>query len=461
MFYSGKVNYCENEIDFQFDGKLLSIYPSFELFKEITMHKGKNGGWILSTKKPFTNGVLDGKVNGEPTIIHFFFDPMGYGTTQKDFTECTILINIKTYITYNKDISFPATNVKLTYRSLHLHRFLNLIPRYNISSNLDSGLCGQVNCSTDTTKLVSAKSINSVDVKIKPSFSCKWGGAKFEFYPEILTTISSISDETDLLKIYESLKKLIQYAFMRTNIYPDTFLIQFDDGSKAEINSNLIDAESEDDKDVEDCNSIWTDFIPWAIFYKHAADIFEQVYNNFWYMDNIPQTKNERLWVSNIIISKETAAFEHEFTKSFPKGLPTHSEKRLVVEKEIEQELRPLYDASTGKKRKVYKGFIEHIRNDALADKIEYCLETYEPCIKWIKSKIGKNLSFEQIAEICSTVRNDVDHGNKKIEIDYETAKAYGIMRALIYAMQLKKTGYDDDDINLATKSLFFMKGIA
>lgn len=34
MQYSGKINYSDTDIDFQFDGKILSIYPSFDLFKK-------------------------------------------------------------------------------------------------------------------------------------------------------------------------------------------------------------------------------------------------------------------------------------------------------------------------------------------------------------------------------------------------------------------------------------------
>ena len=70
------------------------------------------------------------------------------------------------------------------------------------------------------------------------------------------------------------------------------------------------------------------------------------------------------------------------------------------------------------------------------------------------------NIFLLSNSKLASDTRNDVYHGNKKIEIDKETARAYGIMRALIYAMQLKRIGYDNEDINSAIMNLFYMKGI-
>ena len=438
-------------------GKFYRFIPHLTYLKKITRHKGRNGSWIMSSKKPFTDGKLYGKVNGEATIIHFFFDPLEYGFTQKNFIESTILINIRTFITCNGNFSYPMENVQLTYRSLQLHKFLDLMPRYEISPNFDNGLCGQVSCILDTTNLISEKLINDCNVKIQPYLSCTWGGSKFKFYPEILISVSLIRDELDLLKIYDSIIKLIQYAFMRTNIYPDSFYIQINNGLKGEVYSNITNVYIEE---PEDCNTIWRDSIPWSIYYEHMLDIFEQIYNGNWYMDNIPQTKDERFFVSDVIISKEAAAFEHEFNESFPKGLPTHSDSRLAIEEEVKQELVPLFESSSGKKRKIYKGFIDHIRNDALVDKLEYCFTQYASCLEWIYSKLGKDMSFEKMSEICSNIRNDVDHGNKKIVINDEVARGYGIMRALIYAMQMKRMGYEEKGINIAIKNLFSMKGI-
>jgi hypothetical protein len=457
MVYSGIVTYDGADIAFQFDEQKLSVFPSYELFRKITMHQEGNV-WYRSEKKPFTDGFLEGKVNGQPIILHFFFDPMGYGTTQKNIFECEISIFVNNYIQYNTYFTFPAKDVSLIYKSQNLHRFLGLIPNYEVSSDMSQGLCADVKCDTTTTQYVSHGVIDGVDISIKPSYSCSWGGTNFKFFPEILIKMSEIRDENHLLKLYNAIRKFIMFAFMRIDISPDSFIIENVDHYKGEIYSNNYQKNT---IDTEDCNSIWRDSIPWGILYKHAVEIIEKIYMEDWYMDNMPKTKDERLWVSDIMVSKEAAAFEHEFSKTYPDGLPIHSEKRLIAEKEVESEIQPLFKASHGKKRDIYKGFISHIRNDGLGDKIEFCLNEYEDCIKWLKSKIAPEFSNEEIADTCANIRNNIDHGNKVIDLDNNVAKAYSVLRALNYAMQLKRVGYETNDIDNAIMNLYYISGIA
>ena len=50
---------------------------------------------------------------------------------------------------------------------------------------------------------------------------------------------------------------------------------------------------------------------------------------------------------------------------------------------------------------------------------------------------------------------------NKKINKDDDIVKAYIILRGLIYAMQLKRMGYETEEINASVKCLYFIKGFA
>lgn len=458
MVYSGIVKYEGADIAFQFDELKLSLYPTNEIFNKITMHKIGNTLCYTYEKKPISDGCLEGKVNGQPLFIHFFFDPIGYGTSRKNFIECEITIYVKKFTKYNCDFSFPAQNVMLQFGSRHFHRFLGLIPQYEISHDMSKGICGTITCNIETTKYMSCGIIDGVNISIKPSYSCTWSATSFNFCPELLIEVSEIRNEKHLLLIYDAIRKFIKYAFMRTNLEPDSFFIRIGEKITGEICTINT---TKDDNEKEDCNSFFTDFIPWQTLYKHAINILEKIYLNDWYLDNLPRNKNERIGVSDITISKDAAAFENEFSKCFPQGLPTHSEKRILAENEVEKEITPLLEAAQGRKKKIYKGFISHIRNDALADKIEYCLNEYEACIEWLKSKIANELSNEELADKCVRIRNDIDHGNKKLSLDDDIVIAYIMLRGLIYAMQLKRMGYELKEINLAIKCLFYIKGLA
>lgn len=458
VIYSGIIKYEGADIAFQFDETKLSLYPTNELFNKITMLQIDNTPCYTYEKKSISDGCLEGKVNGQPLLIHFFFDPIGYRTSRKNFIECEITIYVQKFTKYNCNFSFPAQNVSLRFGSQQFHKFLGLIPKYEISHDMSKGICGTITCSTETTKYVSRGIIDGNEISITPAYRCTWSETSFKFSPELLIEISEIKNEKHLLSIYDAIKTFIKYTFMRTDIEPDTVLIQIGEKITGEICSINT---AKDDNEKEDCNSIFRDYIPWQILYKHAINILEKIYLNDLYLDNLPKTKYERIGVSDITISKDAAAFENEFSKCFPQGLPTHSEKRILAENEVEKEITPLLEAAQGRKKKIYKGFISHIRNDALADKIEYCLNEYEACIEWLKSKIANELSNEELADKCVSMRNDIDHGNQKISLDNDIVVAYIMLRGLIYAMQLKRIGYETKEIAMSVKSLFFIKGFA
>lgn len=78
----------------------------------------------------------------------------------------------------------------------------------------------------------------------------------------------------------------------------------------------------------------------------------------------------------------------------------------------------------------------------------------YENCIKKVKDTLKITYTFDEISEECARKRNDVDHGNK-YDIDDKTIKSFIMLRCLIYAMQLKRAGFDDVDTDNLTNYLY------
>lgn len=60
-------------------------------------------------------------------------------------------------------------------------------------------------------------------------------------------------------------------------------------------------------------------------------------------------------------------------------------------------------------------------------------------CIETIKNRFAKDMSYKEIAEVCSNARNDIDHGNKLNGLDQKIVQGYVIIRGLIYAIQLSR----------------------
>jgi hypothetical protein len=201
---------------------------------------------------------------------------------------------------------------------------------------------------------------------------------------------------------------------------------------------------------------IYSDYLPWIQLYKVAGPLFASIKNEEIHLLHLPEEKIKRLWVNNVSISKDSAAFEAEFDKIYPEGVP-HSEERKQIEKEVIEELTPLAEASKSKKKKIYKGFIKHVHAESLSDKMEFALNEYKECISKLKIRFANELTFEEIAEACSETRNDVNHGNKIEEMNRNALIGFALIRGLIYAMQLRRLGLKDDEINICTNMLFLL----
>jgi hypothetical protein len=70
-------------------------------------------------------------------------------------------------------------------------------------------------------------------------------------------------------------------------------------------------------------------------------------------------------------------------------------------------------------------------------------------------------LSYEDIAEVCSGLRNGIDHGDK-IQ-DNNTDKVFPsfvILKGLIYAIQLKRLGMEEDAIDDSINNLYLIKNL-
>lgn len=170
----------------------------------------------------------------------------------------------------------------------------------------------------------------------------------------------------------------------------------------------------------------------------------------------MPEERILRLYVGTVSISKDSAAFESEFDSVFTEGVP-HGEKSREIEDEIIQKITMLKEQSTGKKKKIYGRLIKHVHAESLCDKMMYALKQYSGCVDKIKQRFAPKLTNEYIAEVCSGIRNDVDHGNKISEISQDSVSGFIVIRALVYAIQLRKVGMDDESINICTNNLFLL----
>lgn len=450
--YVGKAIFNTRLTDCQISKNTLSLYLDGDTAKNMLWQKSDDGT-LSFCHKPLSTNVILVYTNDGRFEIACYFDNENYGINSKSFCmgPTTISIPLKRHIVY--DLSKHNDKVYMRYYSKNFHRFSNLIPSFEYKNPENGKAEFYFSCDFPSLDKKCSFKLQKYNVTMKPIYYCSWKGAKIDFIPGIELEFDKRIIDSEIEKIYNSFLRFIHYCFMRTDIFPDRFLFS-NGGCEGEIISNFPQDDS-----IENYTAAWRDSFSWDVLYKHAGELYNLIFDNKIHILNNLENLKQRMSVSFESISKDSAAFESEFDSLFPDGCPC-SESRRNLETEIMKELTPLYENSTGKKRKIYKGLIKHVHQETLSNKIKYAFETYKDCISTIKTRLKIDYTNEALGEYCSQIRNDVDHGNRITGITEEQANSFILLRCLIYAMQLKKANFSSEDISNLIDSLYQIKGL-
>lgn len=343
---------------------------------------------------------------------------------------------------------------QISFYSKEFQKFLNMAPNISINPFDDKMTSGKIDFEFDSVNMKNEFKVSGLTYLISPTYSLIWKGPEFDFTPGLSLKLQGLSNEKQILRLSEVMLHFIQYCFMRTNIYPEEIIVL-----TGNIKGSLHFCIGNIKREKADKYDIYRDALPWRFIYKASGNIISSIYRDEIHLLNLPEEKISRLWVGLESISKDAAAFESEFDNLYPNGIP-YSEERKNIEDEIVSEITPLMEKSVSRKKKIYKGFIKHVHMESLRDKMEYALVEYSGCIKTIKNRFAKDMSYKEIAEVCSNARNDIDHGNKLNGLDQKVVQGYIIIRGLIYAIQLSRFGMKQDEINSSINDLFLLPGV-
>lgn len=451
---NGLVSLIGEKCLYHFDGSTLSIYLTNEMSLSILWTKVKEGEYALCQRKPLPVSTLTGTILGDFSQIHFFFNPVSYGYHAKGIMseKCVLELSIPKYSISNEA---DTQNKKILYfHSDQFHRFLGMMPNYNAGADKDAGvLRAEVRYSVEEVALSASFAIDGRSLLLHPDYSYSWGGPTFVFKPMMALEIGGEIDDDFLWRLFFDFDELIHFAFFRTNIHVNACDFT---GNKEKIDF-IANWSPFEDEGPEDMRQNHHDAIPWAILYKHAGELFTSIDQKQLHLAHIGAKKTARNWMDLSTASADGAAFEQSFDALYPQGFP-HSEERITAEKNVQEKIEPLEENSAGKEKDIYKGFLKHIRMEALSDKIEYALNQFAPCLDPIRRGAGlSDSTAEEIAQVCAGLRNHVDHGSTNETITQKDADCFALLRALIYALQLKKAGYDENDIKT---SICFVFGV-
>ena len=450
--FNGFVTLMEQKCPYHFDGSALLIYITNEMSLSLLWTKVKEGEFSLSQRKPLPVSALKGTILGEFSQIHFFFNPVSYGYHTKGILneKCVLELSIPKYSILNE-----ATTQKkktLYFCSNQFHRFLGMIPNNHVNTNRDSAtLQADIRYSIEEVALSARFVLDGHSLILHPDYSCSWGGPTFVFKPMMDIEIEGEIDENFLWRLYFDFDEFIHFAFFRTNIHADTCYFAGDE-VKIDFIANWSPFEEEG---PESMDQFCHDAIPWTTLYKHAGELLTLIDQKQLHLAHIGAKKDARHWMNLNTASMDGAAFEQSFDALYPQGFP-HSEERLAAEKRVQEKIEPLEEKAVGKEKDIYKGFLKHVRMETLSDKIEYALSQFAHCLEPIQRRTDlPDSTAEKIAQVCAGLRNHVDHGSTSEVLTERDADCFALLRALIYALQLKRVGYDENDIKTSICSIF------
>lgn len=268
--------------------------------------------------------------------------------------------------------------------------------------------------------------------------------------------------ETDdwwfVLGLWYVAKEFLQFLCRRDNVCLDNMELFAPDGKgKYDAFATLYVTGNKTETEIDALTS--GRFISqWHIAGATGA-ILSDIANNQMYLRHLPASYSQRGQVDAARFVMVTAAFEWEFKRLYPQGVPK-TQKRKEAEENVFKQIKALKDSSRGETKSIYKSLLKNVeRYLSLENKIEIIGKDYSEILdifgKSLYELHGMQLSYSAIGKRLGAQRNDFAHGNLDHDFNDETLLDIVFLERIIYAMQLKIAGVQNKEIQSAINELF------
>lgn len=192
----------------------------------------------------------------------------------------------------------------------------------------------------------------------------------------------------------------------------------------------------------------------------HEGQILTDIACDSLYTRHLPKTYEDGRHIDASRFIMITAAFEWEFHRTYPNGVPK-KESTILIENEAIEALQRLIDSSTGKLKNKYKFLSKLIRSDSLQTELVKIGEDFDSIIgnfgKHLYSLNGEELIYSSMGERLSSQRNHFAHGD--LDKDFIGLALLDLiyLEYIVYAMQMKHYGIEDANIRNAINELFHL----
>ena len=465
IIYTGVTTYKNIEFTFVFNGEDLRLIPTTENVRrietELLMTPTAKDTFVLNTNLKMEDSLLIGRCHENGKRLVFF--------TQKNAnissSNLVLIVQLIGYLECNTSkerfgrISFLGPEINIIHPVNQSFDF-----SFNPSTVGIDGVFSITTKNFDITSTIPQEfEVDEKKVSVQFSVSRKISTNFLE--PPILLESSMLFEfgETDdydfLVRLWFIAKEFISFLCYRNNICmrPAIVSSKKQDGKYQSFGTLTMMNQGTD----EELYALKQNrCIKQSIISGHEGRILTDIASNSLYIRHLPKTYEDGRHIDASRFIMITAAFEWEFRRTYPNGVPKRK-ATILIESKATEALQKLIDSSTGKLKDKYKFLSKRIKSDSLKTELVKIEDDFHPIIgklgEHLYSLNGEELIYSSMGERLSSQRNHFAHGD--LDEDFIGLSLLDLMylEYVVYAMQMKHYGIENANIRNAIKELFHL----
>lgn len=463
--YTGKLQYRDVDFSFVFDGQELRLIPPDNKKREIEldwlMTNIGNGVYTYGNPLKMDKPFLIGKCNENGKKIIFLTQPEGNISSYNS----VLLVEVVAYIICKYDREMFD---RLSFSSAEIDCIHPVNQAYQCTMDNEgfsnTGVFSVTTLDFDST--TTEKQTFKVDDRevgvyfsVSRKLSKKIGEAPISLTSAMLFEFEQTDDYTFILRLWRIAREFLRFLCYRKNVFLPT----------VEIAAPYVEGKHEPFATlhiVDEIGKTELDTLRKGRFIKQEyisgfeGKILDDIANDLLNTRHFPNTYESGRHIDASRFIMITAAFEWEFHREYPEGVPK-KEATVKVEEEATEAIQKLIESSSGKLKKKYQFLRKLIKSDSLQTEIVKMGEDFDEIIGLFGRNLyklnGESLVYSEMGERLANQRNHFAHGD--LDKDFIGLSLLDLiyLEYAIYALQLKHYGINEDYIKKAINDLFHL----
>lgn len=450
---NGRINLFGEEYSFIFEDNVLKV--NIDISNKLV--------------EPLTSGKLDtavlrGSFENESKFITFYVGENNYftGLTAKYYVFTTFQIPVIFYVIHDRPFNaMNFTKIKLKMENEKFRKWLGFYESHNFDAKTieQDYISDSVQYCDLSCKNKSTFSFKGIEILVEPFLNISTDFSSSSVHSSLCFSYQSNKIDFDYINdLFTIIHKMLKFIFYRQNVEFGNvqLLIEHEISGKnmfEKIGQIIVPISNDYEMENSDLNKTNDmGYIQWNEIYNFLPNLVKLISDDELYLFSLPIRKKELRYITINSASLIASSFEFEFSKLFKENLFQDIEDREKIKKIIDDNI---FLFENENQKDLITKTTSFLFNPTLVMKNKKALQSFVLFIKPICDKFGYSNYVDEVSKEFVDIRNRIDHGNKNLKISPTTANAFYIERVLVFCMQLRRIGFQDDSILNAIKTVF------